>query len=45
MRPLWAISAIAPPGLFEDTATHPLQLVHQETFETGVLNLTYAPAT
>ena len=31
--------------LFEDTAAHPLQLVHQETFETGVLNLTYAPAT
>ncbi|MBA2274550.1 MAG: dihydrofolate reductase [Actinobacteria bacterium] len=31
--------------LFEDTATHPLQLEHHEAFETGVLNLTYAPAT
>jgi dihydrofolate reductase len=30
--------------LFEDTPTHPLQLVHHETFKTGVLNLTYAPA-
>ncbi|MGI9120661.1 MAG: dihydrofolate reductase family protein [Acidimicrobiales bacterium] len=30
--------------LFEDTPTHRLQLVKQETFETGVLNLTYAPA-
>lgn len=31
--------------LFEDSPTHPLQLVHHEVFETGVLNLTYAPAT
>ena len=31
--------------LFEDTPTHPLQLVNHETFKTGVLNLTYAPAT
>jgi dihydrofolate reductase len=30
--------------LFEDTPTHPLRLVNQETFKTGVLNLTYAPA-
>ena len=30
--------------LFEDTPTHPLKLVKHETFETGVLNLTYAPA-
>lgn len=30
--------------LFEDTPTHPLQLVQHETFETGVLNLKYAPA-
>jgi dihydrofolate reductase len=30
--------------LFGDTATHPLKLVHSETFETGVLNLTYVPA-
>jgi dihydrofolate reductase len=30
--------------LFEDTPTYPLQLVNQETFETGVLNLSYAPA-
>jgi len=30
--------------LFEDTPTHPLQLVNHETFETGVLNLKYAPA-
>jgi dihydrofolate reductase len=30
--------------LFEDTPTHPLQLVNHETFSTGVLNLTYAPA-
>ncbi len=30
--------------LFEGTATHPLQLVRNETFDTGVLNLTYAPA-
>jgi dihydrofolate reductase len=31
--------------LFEDSPTHPLKLVHHEAFETGVLNLTYAPAT
>ena len=30
--------------LFEDTPTHPLQLVKHETFSTGVLNLTYVPA-
>jgi dihydrofolate reductase len=30
--------------LFEDTTTHPLKLVKHETFDTGVLNLTYAPA-
>jgi dihydrofolate reductase len=30
--------------LFEDTPTYPLQLVKQETFKTGVLNLTYTPA-
>ncbi|SDM51623.1 dihydrofolate reductase family protein [Nonomuraea jiangxiensis] len=30
--------------LFEDTPTHPLKLVKSETFETGVLNLTYVPA-
>jgi dihydrofolate reductase len=30
--------------LFENTPTHPLQLVSQETFSTGVLNLGYAPA-
>jgi dihydrofolate reductase len=30
--------------LFEDTPTHPLRLVNHETFKTGVLNLTYAPA-
>jgi len=30
--------------LFEDTPTYPLQLVSHETFETGVLNLSYAPA-
>lgn len=30
--------------LFEDTPTYPLRLVKQETFETGVLNLSYAPA-
>lgn len=29
--------------LFEDTPTHPLRLVSQETFGSGVLNLTYAP--
>jgi dihydrofolate reductase len=31
--------------LFEDTPTHPLKLVRSETFRTGVLNLTYVPAT
>ncbi len=30
--------------LFEDTPTHPVQLAKHETFETGVLNLTYVPA-
>ncbi|MDN5751297.1 MAG: dihydrofolate reductase family protein [Pseudonocardia sp.] len=30
--------------LFEDTATHPLRLVRQETFTTGVLHVAYAPA-
>ncbi|MDQ3484256.1 MAG: dihydrofolate reductase family protein [Actinomycetota bacterium] len=30
--------------LFEDTPTHALELVEHETFSTGVLNLTYAPA-
>jgi len=30
--------------LFEDTPTYPLQLVSAETFKTGVLNLSYAPA-
>jgi dihydrofolate reductase len=30
--------------LFEDTPTYPLRLVKHETFETGVLNLSYAPA-
>ncbi len=30
--------------LFEDTPTHRLQLVSHETFNTGVLHLTYAPA-
>lgn len=30
--------------LFEDTPTHPLKLVEHETFNTGVLNLTYVPA-
>ena len=30
--------------LFEDTPTHPLRLLSQETFATGVLNLAYAPA-
>ncbi|NUW37617.1 dihydrofolate reductase family protein [Nonomuraea sp. SMC257] len=29
--------------LFEDTPTHPLKLVRSETFQTGVLNLTYIP--
>jgi dihydrofolate reductase len=30
--------------LFEDTPTYPLRLVSHETFQTGVLNLVYAPA-
>jgi len=30
--------------LFEDTPTHPLTLVSQETLGSGVLNLAYAPA-
>ena len=30
--------------LFEDTPTHKLELVNSETLSTGVLNLTYAPA-
>ncbi|WP_214413882.1 dihydrofolate reductase family protein [Sphaerisporangium fuscum] len=29
--------------LFEDTPTHSLKLVASETFQTGVLNLTYVP--
>jgi dihydrofolate reductase len=29
--------------LFEDTPTQPLRLLDQETFQTGVLNLTYVP--
>ncbi|MFC4533699.1 dihydrofolate reductase family protein [Sphaerisporangium dianthi] len=29
--------------LFEDTPAHPLKLVTSETFQTGVLNLTYVP--
>ncbi|GGK75396.1 pyrimidine reductase [Sphaerisporangium melleum] len=29
--------------LFEDTPTHPLKLVRSETFQTGVLNLSYVP--
>lgn len=29
--------------LFTDGATHPLRLVKHETFETGVLNLSYVP--
>ncbi|MDA0632650.1 dihydrofolate reductase family protein [Nonomuraea sp. MCN248] len=31
--------------LFEDTPTHPLKLVRSETFQTGVLHLTYTPDT
>lgn len=31
--------------LFEDTPTHPLKLTGHDVFSTGVLNLTYAPAT
>jgi dihydrofolate reductase len=30
--------------LFENTPTYPLELIEQETFETGVLYLTYKPA-
>jgi dihydrofolate reductase len=30
--------------LFEDTPTHPLELVHHEVFKTGVLDVIYAPA-
>ena len=30
--------------LFEDTPTRPLRLLRHEAFETGVLNVTYAPA-
>jgi len=30
--------------LFEDTPTHPLRLVSQQAFSTGVLHLVYAPA-
>jgi len=30
--------------LFEDTPTHPLRLLSQDTLSTGVLNLAYAPA-
>lgn len=30
--------------LFEDTPTYPLRLTRHETFQTGVLNLTYVPA-
>jgi dihydrofolate reductase len=30
--------------LFEDTPTHPLRLIGNETFTTGVVYLTYAPA-
>jgi hypothetical protein len=30
--------------LFEDNTSHSLELVGQETFSTGVLNLTYVPA-
>jgi hypothetical protein len=30
--------------LFEDTPTQPLQLLHDETFEMGVLHLTHQPA-
>ncbi|MGH3716311.1 MAG: dihydrofolate reductase family protein [Micromonosporaceae bacterium] len=29
--------------VFEDPSTQPLRLVSQETFDTGVLNLTYVP--
>lgn len=30
--------------LFDDSSTHPLKLVGHEVFDSGVLNLTYAPA-
>ena len=30
--------------LFENTSTHPLKLVSQKTFSTGVLHVVYAPA-
>ena len=30
--------------LFEETTTHPLELVADERFSTGVLDLTYVPA-
>jgi dihydrofolate reductase len=30
--------------LFENTPTHPLDLIRHDTFENGVLNLTYVPA-
>ncbi|WP_214318753.1 dihydrofolate reductase family protein [Nonomuraea sediminis] len=30
--------------LFEDTPTQPLKLIKSETFQTGVLNLTFVPA-
>ena len=30
--------------LFEDTPMHPLRLLSQQTFRTGVLNVAYAPA-
>jgi hypothetical protein len=30
--------------IFENTLTYPLQLVKDERFKTGVLNLTYIPA-
>ncbi len=30
--------------LFEETPTHPLKLAESETFDSGVLNLTYTPA-
>ena len=30
--------------LFENTATQPLKLISQQTFETGVLHVVYTPA-
>lgn len=30
--------------LFEDTPTHPLELIHQETLQTGVIYTAYKPA-